>query len=214
MVVYRIVCLVIGYVFGLFPSGKIVGRLKSVDLTKEGSGNIGATNALRVTGVSGGILTLLGDVLKAVIPMLIALALFHKVGNGSQTLMLYAGIGAVLGHDFPFNRGFKGGKGVASLLGVVLTFSALMVPALLVIFLVLAIATGYVSLASMSAAAGMAVESYIFAAAGRYRDTGSFLVEICILFTVIAVLTIFQHRANIARLKAGTENRFGHKKKS
>ncbi len=213
MIFYRVICLVIGYVFGLFPSGKFVGKLKKVDLTKEGSGNIGATNALRVTGVSGGVLTLLGDVLKAVIPMLIAWVLFHKVGNGSQTLMLYAGIGAVLGHDFPFNRGFKGGKGVASLLGMVLTFSAGMVPPLLVIFLVLAIATGYVSLASMCAAAGLAIESYIFAAAGRFKDTGSFLVEICILFTIIVILTIYQHRANIARLRAGTENRFGHKKK-
>ncbi|MBQ4361351.1 MAG: glycerol-3-phosphate acyltransferase [Lachnospiraceae bacterium] len=212
MIIYRIICLVIGYIFGLFPSGKFVGKLKQVDLTKEGSGNIGATNALRVTGVSGGVLTLLGDVLKAVIPMMIALALFHRVGNGSRTLMLYAGIGAVLGHDFPFNRGFKGGKGVASLLGMVLTFCPKMVPVLLIIFLALAIGTGYVSLASMTAAAGMAVESYIFAVTGRFRDTGSFLVETCVLFTVIAALTIFQHRENIRRLRAGTENRFGHKK--
>ena len=121
MVGYRMICLVVGYIFGLFPSGKIVGKMKHVDLTKEGSGNIGATNAQRVTGVSGGLMTLLGDVLKAVIPMLIALAVFHGVGNGRQTLMLYAGIGAVLGHDFPFMRHFKGGKGIASLLGVVLT---------------------------------------------------------------------------------------------
>ena len=213
MVGYRMICLVVGYIFGLFPSGKIVGKMKHVDLTKEGSGNIGATNALRVTGVSGGVLTLLGDVLKAVIPMMIALALFHRVGNGSRTLMLYAGIGAVLGHDFPFNRGFKGGKGVASLLGMVFTFCPKMVPVLLIIFLALAIGTGYVSLASMTAAAGMAVESYIFAATGRFRDTGSFLVETCVLFTVIAALTIFQHRENIRRLRAGTENRFGHKKK-
>ena len=213
MVGYRIICLVIGYVFGLFPSGKIVGKIKNVDLRKEGSGNIGATNALRVTGVSGGLMTLLGDVLKAVIPMLLALAFFHKVGNGSHTLMLYAGIGAVIGHDFPFMRGFRGGKGVASLLGVVLTFKPLMVPALLVIFLALAVATGYVSLASMTAAACLAIESYIFAAAGLFRDTGSFLVETCILFTVIAALTIFQHRENIRRLRAGTENRFGHKKR-
>ncbi len=212
MIAYRVVCLVIGYIFGLFPSGKFVGKLKQVDLTREGSGNIGATNALRVTGISGGILTLLGDVLKAVIPMLLALAVFHKVGNGRQTLMLYAGLGAVLGHDFPFNRGFKGGKGVASLLGVVLTFSPLMVPVLLVLFIILAVATGYVSLASMCAAAGLAIESYIFAATGRFKDTGSFLIEICVMFTIIAALTIFQHRQNIARLRAGTENRFGHKK--
>ena len=120
MIAYRVICLVIGYIFGLFPSGKFVGKLKQVDLTREGSGNIGATNALRVTGISGGILTLLGDVLKAVIPMLLALAIFHKVGNGRQTLMLYAGLGAVLGHDFPFYMGFKGGKGVATSLGVLL----------------------------------------------------------------------------------------------
>ena len=65
MLGYRIICLVMGYILGLFPSGKIVGRIKHVDLSKEGSGNTGATNALRVTGVGGGVLTLLGDVLKA-----------------------------------------------------------------------------------------------------------------------------------------------------
>ena len=157
-------------------------------------------------------MTLLGDVLKAVIPMLLALAVFHGVDNGRQTLMLYAGFGAVLGHDFPFMRGFKGGKGIASLLGVVLTFSPLMVPVLLIVFLVIAIATGYVSLASMVGVIGLAVESYIFAAAGRFKDTGSFLVEICVIFTIIAILSVWQHRANIARLRAGTENRFGHKK--
>ena len=213
MVFYRIICLVVGYVFGLFPSGKIVGKLNNTDLTKEGSGNIGATNALRVTGVAGGVLTLLGDVLKAVIPMLLTMAVFHKVGNGTQTLMLYTGLGVILGHDFPFNCGFKGGKGIASLLGLVLTFSPLMVPALLVLFIVLAVATGYVSVASICGVAGLAIESYIFAAAGLFRDTGSYVVEICVIFTLIAALSIFQHRANIERLREGTENRFGHKKK-
>ncbi len=211
MLGYRIISIVIGYIFGLFPTGRIVGKIKKVDLSKEGSGNTGATNALRVTGVSGGIMTLAGDVLKAVLPILIVWALFHKVGNGTQTLKLYAGLGAVLGHDFPVTNGFKGGKGIASMLGVVLAVSALMVPALAVVFIGVAVASGYVSLASICAICGLAVESYIFAAAGLFKDTGPFRIELCVLFTLLAALAVFQHRKNIERLRNGTENRFGHK---
>ena len=211
---YRIICLVIGYVCGLFPSGKIVGKLKNVDLSKEGSGNTGATNALRVTGVGGGVLTLLGDVLKAVIPIVITWLVFRSRGNGTQILMLYTGLGAFLGHCFPVTRGFSGGKGIACFLGIGLAVCARMVVVPLILFIVLAVATGYVSLASISAVAAVAVESYVFAAAGLFRDTGAYRIELCVLFTVLALVAIYKHKDNIKRLRAGTENRFGHKKKA
>ncbi len=214
MLGYRIICLVMGYIFGLFPSGKIVGRIKHVDLSKEGSGNTGATNALRVTGVGGGVLTLLGDVLKAVIPVVLAYAFFHKQGNGIQTLMLYAGIGAFLGHCFPVTGGFAGGKGIACFLGVGLAVCARMVIVPLILFILLAVATGYVSLASIAAVTAVAAESYVFAAAGLFRDTGAYRIELCILFTILAAVAIYKHKDNIKRLRAGTENRFGHKKKA
>ena len=212
MVVYRILCLVVGYIFGLFPTGKIVGKLKNVDLSKEGSGNTGATNALRVTGVGGGILTLLGDVLKAVIPIVIAYFIFRVGGNGTQTLMLHAGLGAFLGHCFPVTRGFNGGKGIACFLGVGLAVEPRMVIVPLILFIILAVATGYVSLASISAVAAVAVESYVFAAAGWFRDTGAYRIELCVLFTILSAIAIYKHKDNIKRLRDGTENRFGHKK--
>ena len=210
----RLLSLLIGYCFGLFQTSYFYGKLHGVDIRTMGSGNAGTTNALRSLGAKAGLITLAGDVCKCILAVLVMYLLIGK--NHPEILPLlkvYTAFGVILGHDFPFMRGFRGGKGVASLLGVVLTFKPLMVPALLVIFLALAVATGYVSLASMTAAACLAIESYIFAAAGLFRDTGSFLVETCILFTVIAALTIFQHRENIRRLRAGTENRFGHKKR-
>lgn len=212
MIGYRIICLIVGYIFGLFPSGKIVGKIKHVDLSKEGSGNTGATNALRVTGVGGGVLTLLGDVLKAVIPIILTWLIFRGRGNGTQTLMLYTGLGAFLGHCFPATRGFQGGKGIASFLGVGLAVSAAMVPVPLVLFIALVLLTGYVSVGSICAVAAVAIESYIFAAAGLFRDTGAYRVELCILFTILAAVAIYKHKDNIKRLREGTENRFGHKK--
>ena len=107
----RIICLIIGYAFGLFQTGYFVGKLNHVDIRKTGSGNSGSTNALRVLGVKAGLMTFAGDVLKCVLPIL----LVRQIFSGSDCLPLlamYTGAGATLGHNYPFYLKFKGGKGL------------------------------------------------------------------------------------------------------
>ena len=105
----RIICLIIGYAFGLFQTGYFVGKLNHVDIRKTGSGNSGSTNALRVLGVKAGLMTFAGDVLKCVLPIL----LVRQIFSGSDCLPLlamYTGAGATLGHNYPFYLKFKGGQ--------------------------------------------------------------------------------------------------------
>ena len=105
----RIICLAIGYVCGLLQSGYLVGKLHHIDIRKSGSGNAGSTNALRVMGWKAGLMTFTGDVLKCFAAVLIVRGLYHG-SNCLALLMMYAGAGVTLGHNFPFYMKFKGGK--------------------------------------------------------------------------------------------------------
>ena len=108
----RIICLVIGYACGLLQSGYLVGKMHHIDIRKAGSGNSGSTNALRVMGLKAGLMTFAGDVLKCFAALLIVRAIYHG-SNILPLLMMYAGAGVTLGHNFPFYMNFKGGKGIA-----------------------------------------------------------------------------------------------------
>ena len=108
----RIICLVIGYACGLLQSGYLVGKMHHIDIRKAGSGNSGSTNALRVMGLKAGLMTFAGDVLKCFAAVLIVRAIYHG-SNILPLLMMYAGAGVTLGHNFPFYMNFKGGKGIA-----------------------------------------------------------------------------------------------------
>ena len=112
----RIVCILIGYAFGLFQSGYLLGKLHGIDIRKEGSGNSGTTNALRVMGVKAGLLVFAGDVIKLFAAAFVTHLIFSP-GRWhepySMILILYTAIGAVLGHNYPFYLSFKGGKGIA-----------------------------------------------------------------------------------------------------
>ena len=146
----RLVCLVIGYVFGLLQTGYLVGKLNHIDIRKEGSGNAGSTNAVRVMGWKAGLMTFAGDVLKCVL----AIFLVRYLYRGSEYLPLlamYAGMGATLGHNFPFYLKFKGGKGIAVLAGLVVSTNPAMVPIPLAAFLIAVIFSRYVSLGSLLA---------------------------------------------------------------
>ena len=123
----RLICLAIGYVCGLFQTGYIVGEMSHVDIRKKGSGNAGTTNALRVLGWKAGALTFAGDVLKCVAAFLIVYFMYR--GSEYRPLLtLYAGAGVTLGHNFPFYMGFKGGKGIAVMAGLVVVNSFWHVP--------------------------------------------------------------------------------------
>lgn len=214
----RLACVVFGYIFGMLQTSYIIGKIKGVDIREHGSGNLGTTNSFRVFGKLPGIITLIMDVLKAVIAVIAGIYLLRLTGlYTDDTRLLYSfyiGVGAVLGHDFPFFLKFKGGKGVASTAGMILSIGHLplfAIPAS--VFLILFLSTGYVSLGSITAYTAFAVCLVIFGCLGIYEATpflldGRFLTEIYCIGIFIAVLGIFKHRANIKRLLNGSENRF------
>ena len=216
-VLARVICVIAGYIFGLFETGAIIARRANVDLRKEGSGNIGTTNSLRVLGPKAGLITLLGDVGKCVLVMFLVFLVFRNIfpapENGYRLLMVYAGMGTILGHNFPFYHGFKGGKGVACVGGMVLAFSPALAGIAFAVFVIVVIATRYVSLGSMSAELFLIIETIFFGYLGMFTKLqGAYLIELEILFFLNFVLCVFQHRANVGRLLRGEENKFSFKK--
>ena len=119
----RIICLVIGYAFGLFQTAFIYGKINGIDIREHGSGNAGTTNALRVLGTKAGLIVFAGDVIKTVLAIVI-FGLIFKDSHPEEVylLKLYAATGAILGHNFPFYLNFKGGKGIAATAGLILSF--------------------------------------------------------------------------------------------
>ena len=118
----RFICLLIGYAFGLIQTGYIYGKMRGVDIRKEGSGNAGSTNALRTMGIKAGLVTLLGDCFKCVFAVVTVYLIYGKTyADIFPLLAMYAGMGAVLGHNYPFYLNFKGGKGIAATAGLILS---------------------------------------------------------------------------------------------
>lgn len=212
----RGICLAIGYVFGLFQTGYIYGKLKNVDIRSMGSGNAGTTNAMRTLGMKAGLITFAGDFLKTILAVLVVRLIFSgSYPDLYKALGMYAGLGAVLGHNFPFYLQFKGGKGIAATAGLIVSFGSWQLIALAAVtFFSVAIISRYVSLASICLVTGFFIEVVIFGQLGFYGDLSlGLLVEIYVLAFVFAALAVFRHRANIVRLMNGTENKFGVKKK-
>ena len=212
----RIVCILIGYIFGLFQTGYLYGRMNHVDIRKMGSGNAGSTNALRTLGVKAGVCTFLGDSFKCIFAVLAVRLIFGgNYGEILPLLSIYAGLGAVLGHNFPFYLGFKGGKGIAAMAGLLAALTNLWITLIaLVVFVTRVAVTKYVSVGSI------AVVLIFFAGVVFRGQTGSYGMESVYLYEMYAVagflalLAIWKHRANIQRLMNGTENKisFGKKK--
>ena len=214
----RLICLAIGYVCGLFQTGYLVGRMSHVDIRKKGSGNAGTTNALRVLGWKAGLMTFAGDVIKCVAAFLIVRFMYQ--GNDSLPLLaLYAGAGVTLGHNFPFYMNFKGGKGIAVMAGLVvvnsfwhLPESLLLIPVTLAFFLVPVIVTRYISVGSLAAYTAFLVEMIIIGQMGWFDMEAARCYEFYVVLFLLTALAWYRHRANIKRLLAGTENKFGSKK--
>jgi len=208
----RIVCVVVGYVFGLLQSGYLYGRTKNMDIRQYGSGNAGSTNVLRVMGKKAGLIVFCGDFFKAVLAMCLARALFK--GNPSLDLLaLYAGFGVTLGHNFPFYLGFKGGKGIASMAGIMTAMYYRITLTCLVIFAIVVGLTRYVSLGSILISIAFFAELVIFGKMGSYALAPAAMPEFFVLAGVLMCMAVWRHRANIKRLLSGTENKVGAKKK-
>lgn len=207
----RLICLVIGYVCGLLQTGYLVGRMNHIDIRKEGSGNAGSTNAVRVMGWKAGAITFAGDVLKCVAAVVIARVLF-KDSECVPLLAMYAGMGATLGHNFPFYLKFKGGKGIAVLAGLVVSTGWELVPIPLAAFLIAVLMTRYISLGSLLASSMFFLEVVAFGQLGWFHMSFNYRIELYVLTGILMILAWVRHKDNIKRLMAGKENRFGSKK--
>ena len=188
-----LVYIIAAYLLGSIPVGLVLARLKGQDPRKVGSGNIGATNVMRAAGKTLGIITLLGDILKGLIPT--GLAILYGL---SPVFVVAIGLAAFLGHLFPVYLRFKGGKGVATALGVFLALEPVAIPILLVVFIAVLLLWRYVSLGSLVGTALMPVLLLLFGAPAEYV-LGSLIV---------GVFIYWKHRENIRRIMAGTESRF------
>ena len=207
----RIICLAIGYICGLLQTGYLVGKMNHVDIRKEGSGNAGSTNALRVMGWKAGAMTFAGDVIKCLAAVLIARYIYRDT-EYVPLLAMYAGLGATLGHNFPFYLKFKGGKGIAVLAGLVLATGFVMVPIPLTAFLIAVLLTRYVSLGSLLASSMFFLEVLFYGQLGGFDMAFRYRMELYVLVFLLMVLAWVRHKENIKRLLAGTENPFRSKK--
>lgn len=208
----RVICLVMGYVFGLFQTGYIYGKCKGIDIRRFGSGNSGSTNALRVMGVRAGLIVFVGDFLKTMIPCFLVRVLLSGRPEYTYVWILYTGLGVVLGHNFPCYLNFKGGKGIAATAGIITSLDWRLMLLCLVAFVLVVAVTRYVSLGSLIVSSILVIWNVVMGQLGAYGLSAASRPEFYILSVVIAAMAFWRHRANIVRLVQGKENKLGSKK--
>ncbi len=193
--------IILAYFIGAIPTGYWFGKLlKQIDIREHGSKNMGATNVLRVLGKGPGIAVLLIDILKGVVPLTL---LANAFGLEDPLILVLIGIASVAGHNWTIFLGFKGGKGVATTLGVLIGL-AIQIPGLrpvllltVLTWLIVFLPFGFVSLASITAAVALPILMVVFNAP----------FPIIVMSMLLCIFVVFRHRANISRLIKGTENR-------
>ncbi|MEO5753900.1 MAG: glycerol-3-phosphate 1-O-acyltransferase PlsY [Chthoniobacterales bacterium] len=199
----------IGYLLGSCPNGYLVSRAKGIDIRKHGSGNIGATNVLRVLGKRWGYLVFGLDALKGFVAVHSAFALATMLVPGGpqrEIIGILSGLACILGHTFPVWLGFRGGKGVATSAGVLLGLMPIAVVSVFAVWFVLFKLTRYVSVASIGAAVSLPIFVFLYLRTGWL--TGAALLPFSIL---IAGVVVWRHRSNMKRLFQGNEQRFDQK---
>lgn len=199
---FRLVCLLLGYIIGCvqiaYFTGKVFGN---IDIREYGSGNAGTTNVLRTLGKKAGLIVFIGDVLKAILAFIVASIIFNGngtfiSGNGTNILPgIYCGFGAVLGHCYPFYMKFKGGKGVACILGIILSINFGMALTMYAFGVSILIYKRYISAASLAVCAIFPFFLYLY----NY-DLESIVVSI-----LLSALCFYLHRGNLKRIINGTE---------
>jgi len=203
-----LLCLLAGYFFGGLSGGHIIGKLFHTDVRQHGSGNLGATNVLRVLGKKAGVLTLLIDLGKVILPILIVRYLlfpeFEPFSYENQLMVLYLALGTVIGHNFPLGLEFHGGKGVACMGATMLMFDWRLALIGFASFCLIVAITKYVSVASMTESVWFLIWVIFF------TESDAHMILVTAAFPV---LVFFMHRSNIVRLLNGTENKIGQKKK-
>jgi len=188
---------VLSYIVGSLPFGLWLARSRGVDITKVGSGNIGATNVSRALGIKAALVVFALDILKGFLPAYLA-----RTWYDSHLLGVSIGLVAVLGHSFsPFLR-FKGGKGISTGLGAMLGGDPIRATVALVAFLIVMVPTRYVSLSSIVAGFAVATSAMVMNVEPGLQ----------ILYLALALFIVYRHRSNIERLRGGTEPKFGKRK--
>ena len=193
------------YLLGSIPTGYLAGRAKGIDIRTVGSGNIGATNAFRILGTMAGTIVLVADGLKGWVAVEYIPLIAHKMiplpGETAELLRITAGVVAILGHNFTCWLKFKGGKGIATSAGVLAALVPWTFVAGLCAWIIVCVLTRYVSLASIAAAIVLPFATWL----AHYSKW------MIIITTLLSVLAIYRHKANIVRLMNGTENKIGRK---
>ncbi len=206
--IVRILCLLIGYAFGLIQTSYIIGRLHGIDIREHGSGNAGTTNAMRTLGRKAGLMTFAGDMLKCLAATLVTRLIFGASHADIVPLLCaYAAAGAILGHNFPFYMNFKGGKGVACTVGLVFCLSWQVGLVVMAEFFLIFFTSHYVSLGSILCYILFLIQTIVFGQLGGFAMSQHHLNELYMVIGLLTAMTLYRHRTNIKRLLAGTESK-------
>lgn len=204
----RIICIIIGYVFGMFQTAFFYGKMHGIDIREHGSGNAGTTNTLRVLGTKAGLIVFAGDVLKCMIAVWITTLIFKgSHADEIYLLKLYTAAGAILGHNYPFYLKFKGGKGIAATAGLILAFHPYFIPVGFVLFFGVFLTTHYVSLGSLLIYVGLMTEMVICGQTGLFGAAQPVLNEMYAVTAFLTILVFYKHKENISRLLHGNERK-------
>lgn len=223
----------LAFLLGSIPFGLIIAKAKGINIREHGSGNIGATNVLRVVGKKYGITCLILDLLKGLIPTLIGISLLRIEGKSplmtleflepyatifpasealtAQILQVLTGLLAILGHNYSPWVGFKGGKGIATSAGVLIALMPVGVVVLIVVWAALFFTTRYVSVASIGASIALPFITLYGSYRHGYLADGTWNKPLLVFSILIAAMAVWKHRGNITKLRNGTENRFSKK---
>ncbi len=221
----------LAFLVGSIPFGLLIAKSKGINIREHGSGNIGATNVLRVVGKKYGITCLFLDLLKGLIPTIIGMSLITYAGahpplsfsflsqyaieiprSQAQVLHILTALATILGHNYSPWIGFKGGKGIATSAGALIALMPVGVIVLIVIWVILFFTTKYVSVASIGAALSLPVVMILGSWYHGKLSDGSWNIPLFIFSIIIALLATWRHRSNISNLRNGTEHKFTKKK--
>lgn len=209
----RIISIAIGYLFGLFQTGFLYGKANGIDIREHGSGNAGSTNALRTLGKKAGVITFIGDSFKCIFAILLVHIIYGDRPDEVFLYGLYAGVGTVLGHAYPCYLGFKGGKGIATSVGLLIAINFWLALLATGCFYIVMKISKYVSLGSMVLMFVFAIGIVVYGEAGGIPVASYGMIkEINAIAVGLFLFTVYKHKANIVRLMNGTENKIGSAK--
>lgn len=206
----RLMCIAIGYCFGVFQTAFIYGKLKGIDIRTVGSGNAGTTNTLRALGTKAGLIVLFGDIIKTMLAIGVTKLFICPMQDESMRYLLifYTALGVIIGHNYPFYMGFKGGKGIASTAGLILSLNPWYLLVGLIMFFTPFVTLHYVSLGSLLVYLGLVTQTIIFGQMGLLGDMSQTqLYELYAIAIFLMAMAYWRHRENIVKLIKGTERK-------